>query len=243
MGKACMGWHDVWSQRTLSENPVGETGPTLDELIVADGFNTGHGDIEVDAWKEFANRTYDRFDLMAGDSLFDVGCGAGAFLFPASQRGIDVGGLDYSKSLIDIAKLALPDASFDVGEADELKTSPSADVVMSFGAFLYFPSLDYASRVIERMCQKASRAVGVFEIPDQALADQALEARQAAAGGAEAYAERYEGLAHLSFSTQWVKATLQEQGLVDVTVEPQHIRGYGNGEFRFNAWGWVPEVR
>ena len=238
-----MGWHDVWSQRTLTELTDGDTPPTLDDLIVADGFNTGHGDIDVDAWLEFTSRTYDLFDLTPGDSLFDVGCGSGAFLHPASRRGIDVGGIDYSTALIDIARLAMPEGSFDVGEATQLESEPSADVVMSFGVFLYFPSLDYARQVVERMSRKATRAVAIFEIPDEALADQALEARQAAAGGAAAYAERYEGLGHLSFSTQWVTTALEEQGLVDVTVEPQSIRGYANGDFRFNAWGWVPEVR
>ena len=235
-----MGWHDIWSQRTVSVRTDGGTGPSLEDLIVADGFNTGHGDIDVDAWCEFTSRTYERFDLNPGDSLFDVGCGAGAFLYPASRRGIDVGGIDYSTSQIDIAKLAIPEGSFAVCDADDLETSPSADVVISFGVFLYFPSLDYARRVMEKMCHKASRAVAILEIPDLALAGQALEARQAAAGGVAAYAERYEGLGHLSFSTQWVKTTLEELGLIDVTVEAQSIRGYRNGDFRFNAWGWVP---
>ena len=233
-----MGWHDVWSRRTL---PDGDA-PTLEDLIVADGFNTGHGDIEADAWVEFTSRTYELFDLKLGDSLFDVGCGSGAFLYPAGRRGIDVGGIDYSTSLIEIARLAMPDGSFEVCDADELETDPSADVVMSFGVFLYFPSLEYARQVVARMCRKATRAVAIFEIPDLALADQALEARQAVAGGAAAYAERYEGLGHLSFSTEWVRAALEEEGLIDVTVEPQSIRGYGNGDFRFNAWGWVPEA-
>ena len=237
-----MGWHEVWSQRTLTDHTDGGRGLTLDDLIVADGFNTGHGDIEADAWIEFTHRTYELFDLSPGDSLFDVGCGSGAFLYPASRRGVDVGGIDYSTSLIDIAERAMPDGSFAVCDANELATAPSADVVMSFGVFLYFPSLDYARQVIERMCRKATRAVAVFEIPDVALEGQALEARQAAAGGAAAYAKRYEGLGHLSFSTQWVTSVLEEQGLVDVTVEPQSIRGYGNGDFRFNAWGWVPEA-
>lgn len=234
-----MGWHEIWSQRTVDTRTDGD-GPTLDDLIVADGFNTGHGDIDVDAWLEFTNRTYDLFDLTPGDSLFDVGCGSGAFLYPASRRGVDVGGIDYSASLIEIASRAMPAGSFDVCEASELDTTASADVVMSFGVFLYFPSLDYASRVIERMRRKATRAVAIFEIPDLALAEQALRAREAAAGGAAAYAERYDGLGHLSFSTDWVRSRLEEQGLVDITVEPQSIRGYGNGDFRFNAWGWVP---
>jgi len=236
-----MEWHDVWSQRSLNEHADGGHGPTLEDLIVADGFNTGHGDIDVDAWREFTSRTYDLFDLKPGDTLFDVGCGAGAFLYPASRRGIDVGGIDYSKAQIDIAKLAIPEGSFEVCDADELEPSASADVVISFGVFLYFPSLDYAHGVIERMCQKATRAVAILDVPDADVAAQALKERQAVAGGAAAYAERYEGLDHLSYSTEWIKSTLEEQGLRDVTVGPQTMSGYDNGRYRFNAWGWVPE--
>lgn len=238
-----MGWHDVWSQRTLNDHTDGGRAPTLEDLIVADGFNTGFGDIEVDAWSEFSSRTYDLFDLNPGDSLFDVGCGSGAFLFPASRRGIDVGGIDYSESLIGIAKLAMPEGTFEVCDANELETTPSADVVTSFGVFLYFPSLDYARQVIDRMCRKAARAVALFDLPDLELAGEALQERQASAGGAAAYAERYAGLDHLSFSREWIKAALEEQGLRDVTVGPQTMSGYDNGRFRFNAWGWVPEER
>jgi hypothetical protein len=89
------------------------------------------------------------------------------------------------------------------------------------------------------MCQKATRAVALFDLPDVRLADQALEQRRVAAGGADAYAERYEGLDHLSYSKDWITAALEEGGLLDVTVRPQTMTGYDNGRFRFNAWGWV----
>lgn len=231
-------WRDVWSQRPRSDASLrGEAG--LEDLIRADGFNTGFGDITVSAWSDFVDQTCELFGLDAGDSLFEVGCGAGAFLYPPSRRGIHVGGIDYSSSQIDTAKRAIPGGTFDVCDAFDMDTSPRADITIAFSVFQYFSSLDYARHVIDRMCQKATRAVAIFDIPDLELAGQALEERQAIAGGAAAYAERYEGLGHLSYSRQWIETALQDQGLTDVTTVPQTMSGYGNGRFRFNAWGWV----
>ena len=229
-------WQSVWSQRS----DVSLDGDdTLGNLIRADGFNTGFGDVTVDAWSDFVERTCAMSGLETGDSLFEVGCGAGAFLYLPSRIGIEVAGIDYSTSQIDAARRAIPGGSFEVRDADDLDVSPGADVTIAFSVFQYFSSLEYAREVIGRMCQKATRAVALFDLPDDQLADQALEARQAAAGGADAYAERYEGLPHLSYSKEWVKAALEEGGLRDVTVEPQTMTGYDNGRFRFNAWGWV----
>lgn len=213
-------WQEVWSQPTPEVSRRGEKS-SLGDLIIADGYNTGYGDLEVDAWRDFVDRTCDLFELGAGDSLFDVGCGAGAFLHPAQRHGVRVGGIDYSPSRIELARRAMPEGRFELGEAIELDVKPPAEVVLSFGVFFYFPSLDYAREVIARMCQKATCAVGVFE----------------------AYSERYAGLDHLSFSQDWMASTLADNGLRDVTVQPQDIRGYGNGRFRFNAWGWVPDAQ
>ena len=223
----------MWSQRPRLEDP------TLEHLIRADGFNTGFGDVTVNAWTDLVDRTCATLGLEAGDSLFEVGCGAGAFLYLPSQHGIEVGGIDYSPSQIEAARRAIPDGNFEVRDADDLDVSPGVDVTIAFSVFQYFSSLDYARQVIDRMCQKATRAVALFDLPDVELADRALDERQASAGGADAYAERYEGLDHLSYSKEWITTALEEGGLRDVTVGPQTMIGYGNGRFRFNAWGWV----
>lgn len=223
----------MWLQRPRLQDP------TLEHLIRADGFNTGFGDVTVDAWTDFVDQTCALLGLEAGDSLFEVGCGAGAFLYLPSQHGIEVAGIDYSPSQIEAAKRAIPGGNFEVRDAGDLHVSPSANVTIAFSVFQYFSSLDYARQVIGRMCQKATRAVALFDLPDVELADQALEERQASAGGADAYAVRYEGLDHLSYSKAWITTALEEGGLRDVTVGPQTMAGYDNSRFRFNAWGWV----
>lgn len=233
------GWRDVWAKQTPFRPDDSGPGPTIGDLISADGFNTGFGDIGVEAWVDVVTATCTRFGLAAGDSLFDVGCGAGAFLQPAHDRGIEVAGLDYSPTRIELARKAMPGGHFVVGEAADLDPEPPVDVVLSFSVFQYFASLDEAASVIERMCRKASRAVAVYDLPDVERADEALALREESAGGAQAYAERYAGLDHLAFSRDWMTRTLESNGLRDVSVEGQAIPGYENASFRFNTWGWA----
>ncbi len=231
-------WRRVW------ERPRFEDGtPALSDLILADGFDTAFGSLTVEAWSGFVARTCDSMGLVAGDTLFDVGCGSGAFLYLPYQDGIAVGGVDYSESQIALARRAMPDGNFVVNEANAIDTFASFDVVISSAVFSYFDSLDYAREVVQRMCTKARRAVAILDIPDAATAEAAMAYRQAALGGPEAYAERYAGLNHQTYDRDWFANTLEEAGVNNICVESQDICGYANGRFRFNAYGWVPPAK
>jgi SAM-dependent methyltransferase len=232
-------WQKIWEGRRGEE--VGRTGVlTLSDLVVADGFDSACGHISADAWEAFVTRIYADMRLLAGDSLFDVGCGSGAFLYPAYRSGVSVSGLDYSEALVELARRIMPEGDFDVCEATAIDTSDAVDVVLSCSVFMYFDSLQYARKVIEAMSTKARRAVAILDVPDAATARAALAHRQETLGGSRAYAERYEGLDHQAYDREWVVQILHESGLVDITVESQDILGYENGRFRFNAYGWVP---
>ena len=185
------GWRSIWERRSVAESE-----PTLSDLILADGFDTAFGSLTVEAWADFVLRTCDLMQLDAGDSLFEVGCGSGAFLYLPYQSGVTVGGVDYSEPLVAIARRALPNGGFSVGEANSMETAPPADVVMSCFVFSYFESLDYPREVIRRMCMRATRSIGILDIPDAATAQEAMEHREAALGGPEAYRQRYASLNH-----------------------------------------------
>jgi hypothetical protein len=42
------------------------------------------------------------------------------------------------------------------------------------------------------------------------------------------------------YDRAWVAQALRENGLIRVQVADQHLPGYGNAPFRFNAWGFKP---
>lgn len=224
-------WAQIWEGRTLDRS----RGSTLAQLMAADGLDTAFGRIDEGAWTRFVRAEAERLNLQAGDEVYEVGCGAGALLYELRRQGLRCAGLDRSASLISCARAVLPDGRFEVAEAAELPRQPPADAVVSFGVFLYFPSLDYATRVIERMAAKARRAVAVLDVPDARLQDQALAQRAAALGGATAYAARYAGLEHQYYDRDWLITTMRRTGLVNVEATDQDIAGYPNAQFRFNV--------
>lgn len=228
-------WRDIWSARVLDS-----TAPaTLSDLMAADGLDTGFGSVGEQAWSAFVHSIAERLGLGSTSTVFEVGCGAGAFLHPLISLGVEVSGLDFSPTLIDIARNTFPGADLNVAHAHELAATPQVDVVLSMGVFLYFDSTDYAWQVLAQMASKARRAVAILDIPDAATAVESLAHRQAVVGGPEAYAQRYAGLDHLHYKQADVLEAMRAAGLTDVTCEPQSIPGYANSAFRFNAFGWV----
>jgi trans-aconitate methyltransferase len=171
--------------------------------------------------------------------VFEVGCGAGAFLHELRALGCTVGGIDSSPALIEIARRALPDGQFDVCDAALLSPEPTADFVISSGVFLYFASLAYARGVVDAMVRKATGAVAILDVPDLSHSAAAIAERHAALGGGAAYRERYAGLNHLYYDRDWMGDALRTAGLTAVTIADQDITGYPNGRHRFNAWGFV----
>lgn len=231
------GWQRIWAGREL---PPAQAS-TLGHLLAADGFESGFAGMTEEAWLEGVRHVAEALRLSPGDSVFEVGSGAGAYLLDMDRAGVQVSGIDLSPVLVEKAREVLPNGSFAVDSADTFPTEPQADAVISFGVFFYFPTHAYVDAVIDRMVAKARRSVAILDLPDLATKEADLARRTELAGGAEAYAERYAGLDHLYFDRGELVEGLEARGLVDVTVEQQCIPGYGNGPFRFNVWGFLPE--
>ncbi len=230
------GWRDVWSRRQLDPS----RGNLQAQLLAADGFDTGFGDIETESWQQFVRYWAAKLNAGAGTCVFEVGCGAGAFLFEMHRLGCQVGGIDQATTLVDIARTAIPGGRFEVADAADLPLAP-ADVVVSFSVFQYFRSLAYARTVLERMAGKARAALAVLDLPDIARREESLAARIASAGGPAAYSDRYGGLDHLHYGRDWVERALRSCGLTHVRTADQNLPRYANGSFRFNAWGYAAD--
>lgn len=226
-------WKSVWDSRRLDPS----RGTLLAQLMAADGLDTGFGDVDEAPWREFVRGFANRFALQSDDRVFEVGCGAGAFLLDLHERGVAVAGADQSAALVEFARGAMPTGRFTVAEAAAFEVTEPFDVVVSCGVFLYFESHDYARAVVRRMAQAATRGVAVLDVPDRAIEAEALAYRRASFGPEE-YARRYAGLDHLYYDRRWLAGVLEECGLSNVRTESQDISGYENGKFRFNAYGF-----
>lgn len=220
-------WRTIWNRRGA------EAELTLAGLVAADGFDHGAGHIAVDAWERYVGRVAGWLGLTPGDSIFDVGCGAGAFVYPYFQAGHVVGGIDYSAALVAVAGRAMTGMDFSAREARELDPAPACDIVVSNSVFHYFPDLGYAEDVLEKMIRKARKAVGVLELPNADLRAEAETARAAALPPGE-YEKKYGGLRHQYYSKRWIEELGARHGC-RVQIIDQQIDGYGNNRFRFNA--------
>lgn len=228
-------WDEVWARRTLNDGAPS----VLASLIAADGFDTALGGISDADWRAGVGRLETELELKSGESIFEVGCGAGAYLYPFYERGFKVAGVDRSATLIEYAKGAMPEGDFAATDAADVDPSDRFDVVISSGTFMYFESLDYARNVLERMVKKATRGVAILDSPDAAFQDQALAKRIEAAGGEAAYRAKFDGLEHMYYERDWLASEMRRCGLQRVATCNQWVNGYGNAAHRFNTWGFT----
>jgi SAM-dependent methyltransferase len=225
-------WREIWENR----RPESVAVSTLHTLLREDGYDT-LGAITEESWRAYVRHLGTRLKLLRGDSVFDVGCGAGALLWCMREAGHPVGGIDYSATQIARAREVMPDVN-DLGvyEAAALEPAPSYTAVIACGTFLYFPNLSYAEEVIDRMAAKATRCMALLDLPDLAQKEEILRRRKEALGE-EAYNQRYAGLEHLYYSREWVHERLEKRGFTSA-VEGQRLGGYSHASYRFNAFAW-----
>ena len=171
-----------------------------------------------DNWRTFVADMAELLELREGERIFEVACGAGAFLSPLRDAGCVIGGLDASASSIDTARRLMPGGDWTVGEADSLDASGGWDVVVACGAFAAFPNLAYASDVLTRMLAKTDRAIAVLDVPD-------VDEKEA---GPEVPGRLY-------FTRGWFLETLGALGANAIEVVEQRINGYPTGRHRFNV--------
>jgi SAM-dependent methyltransferase len=228
-------WPSIWAKRSL---PAG--GSLQAQLLAADGFDTAFGHVPEQSWEGYVARCADRLGTTVGSSIYEIGCGAGAFLYPLYKRGLTVGGLDSSRSLLAIARRVMPDGAFDEGDASKLPALPTVDFVLANSVFQYFPSEGYAHAVLERMAAKATVGVAILDVPDEAFREDDIAMRVRALEGPERYQSTYSGLEHRYYSRTWFSSTMLDLGLDGISISSQRLPGYRNAAFRFNAWGFKP---
>ena len=173
-------WHQIWNKRGVPGAPASN----LRDLMDLDGFDSGAGRLAVEDMRGYALTVAKRLGLAEGMSVYEVGCGAGAFLYSLRERlpQLRVGGCDYAENLVRIAARQFPAGEFVAAEAASISTDPKYDIVLSNGVFHYFPDLDYARRVVERMIEKSNSVIAVLDVPNAHTRTEAENARRAQLG-------------------------------------------------------------
>jgi len=234
-----MRWKDIWvSRKPLNcecdnELNSNRNDQILLNLIRTDGFDSGTGSIQLDSWKSYVDWVDMILQVSKNNSIYEVGCGSGALLYPFYIKGYKVGGLDYSSLLISNAEKIMKDMDFMVNEALNLTSEIKYDFVVANSVFFYFPDYAYAERVLDKMVEKAIKRVLIMDVPDLKLKDECEKVRSSAYPPGE-YEKKYKGLSHLYFDREWfVNYCLKNQ--LTVKLYDQKISNYDNSRFRFNC--------
>lgn len=226
-------WKKIWSPRKVEALTGTSENEVLEHLIEADGFDSDLSRIDVRAWRSYVNQVASKLEVREFESIFEVGCGSGAFLFPLYLSGHKVGGIDFSRSLIECASRFMPKGDFTVRDAVDISIDDKSDYVVANSVFFYFPSYEYASDVLSRVCEKARNAIAVLDVPDFAQKEKCEELRRNLYAPGQ-YEKRYAGLNHLYFKRSWFTEFGRRKGL-EVQIWHQDIKGYGYNELRFNC--------
>ncbi|MDA9920342.1 class I SAM-dependent methyltransferase [bacterium] len=222
-------WNKVWANKVEDSSQSS----ILTRLIKADGFDTGFGSIDENSWREYSGYVKHKLNMKDYESIYDVGCGAGAFLYNFIDVTNKIGGIDYSNNLIEIARKYMHCGEFRCAQATDLDLLPY-DHVVSNSVFFYFPSLEYSYDVLSKMCLKANKTVAILEVNDIDVKEQFLDIRKSHLTEEE-YQRRYNGLDHLFFSKSWFYEFAKEHSY-KIDIEQQNINGYLNNKFRFNVY-------
>ena len=220
-------WEAIWNNRQ-SEN-----GYDLVDLIKTNGFDGAGTSFNTEAWVKYVTSFKKTIPINPSDSIFEFGCGCGAFLLPFYEMGHAVGGIDYSETLIKIAKTVMDKGDLEVNNAKDTSADTIYDLVLSHSVFQYFESLDFAKTVCCNMLKKSAGKVAILDVPNSLLQKESERDRSIAKAGYQANNVRC-GLNHLYYEKQWFEQFAKE-GNVDIKITDQAVDGYINSKYRFNV--------
>ena len=229
-------WFELWNKRAMDAQ---SSDSLLGKLIKVDGFDHPEvGDYNEEEWIKLCSHFGRVIGLKENDKVLELGCGAGAFLLSLQKEFLcEIFGIDYSESVIEIARNNL-NGTFITSDASQVsKMNEAFDLIFLHSVMQYFPSLDYTCKVIEEAYLNLADdgKIGLLDVNDKAKEDIYHSSRRLKYKDPKEYDLLYSDHPHNFFSKKVISKILTEAGFKNISFYPHVIDTYGNSELRFNV--------
>ncbi len=233
-------WKEVWNKRNTKNEywNYKETKKVFEEMKMLDGFDVIENTIDfksyLEQWKEMdfnLNSIYGKNNIK---SVYEIGCGSGPnlYLYQIQNEKYKLGGIDYSKPLVEYAKKVIKSNDIICDEAINIDSNEKYDAVISNSVFSYFSDYDYAEEVLNKMVDKANISVGLLDIHDIEKKDDFIEFRKRETND---YENRYKNLEKLFYSKEFFLEFAKKNNL-EIKFTRSNVKGYWNNDFIFNCY-------
>jgi ubiquinone/menaquinone biosynthesis C-methylase UbiE len=226
-------WREVWEKKGHAVKENFE----LEDLLAIDGYDTPASNVTTENWMAYIHAIEKKLKISRGHNVCEIGCGAGAAIFPLYNQGVNIRGVDYAESLIQICRRVMPYGAFEVAEAHTTPfTANMFDIVLSSGVFIYFPNLEYAELVIQEIVRlvKPHGRAAILDLNDVAQKNKCEFIKRQKLGDVQ-YERLYKNHRHQFYDRTWFEQIAHRYHL-HCEIEDQILAGYANAEFRFNVF-------
>jgi len=227
-------WKNLWEKK--GNELSGEL--KLEDLMnIVGWFHNAAGDLSINNWLSFVKKIQEQLNIKDKKKILEIGCGAGAFLYPMYDSNIKIFGIDYSSSLIKLCSRIMPTGVFNIAEAKSLPFKKFFfDAIICNSVFQYFENLNYAEKVINEMERVLNNvgSIAILDITDASKKNKYESLRRSKLGNNE-YNRLYGNLTHQFYKIEWFENIANSYNL-HCAIHDQNIIGYENSKFRFNVF-------
>lgn len=232
-------WKSIWNNRKSVDIETDNSMQIYKTLKRTDWFDTITWDDAEWYYNSFYNMWKEDDEMIRNlvwdiNSVYEIWCGSWAtlFLYKNKYPELKAGWIDYSLSLSDTAKKVLwDDVDITCDEAVNLDTSKKFDLVYSDSVFVYFTDIEYAKKVLEKMNQKANKAIMVTEVYDNKFKEECINYRKSQIDN---YEEKYKWLDKLFFDKKFFEDFAREHNL-KIKFFDVNNKYYWNSKYMFSV--------
>tara|TARA_B100001250_G_C19813324_1_gene796900 strand:- start:3719 stop:4396 length:678 start_codon:yes stop_codon:yes gene_type:complete len=217
-------WYEIWNNRSINKKPY-----DMLNLLKLNGHDTNTGSINKEDWLNYFKLIYKKSNINKLDSIYEIGCGAGAFLKIFYDLDHEVSGSDYSKNLLKVIKEIMPNAFFKNEHANKINTEKKYDIVLANSVFQYFPNYSYADKVLDNMLNKCKKKILILDINDYSKKNEMIFLKKEIQPGK--INKKY--IKHQFYDKNYFEKIALKYGLL-IDIFPQNINNI-NSKYRYNV--------